>query len=159
MALASAREKTNVAAMTAYYATDWTIAADGISLGPRKWRDWNSPTGEDAMRFDVAGIALAFSLIAVPALAEDTIKIGYIDPLSGGGASIGEGGLKTYQYLADEINAAGGLNGKKVEIVGARQQDQSAGKPDSGAEGRRPGHPHHHPGQRLFGRPRPCPTG
>ena len=69
------------------------------------------------MRFDVAGFALAFSLVAVPALADDTIKIGYIDPLSGGGASIGEVGLKTFQYLADELNAAGGLNGKKVEIV------------------------------------------
>src|ERR1700727_1267292 len=70
------------------------------------------------MRLDVAGIALAFSLIAVPALADDTIKLGYIDPLSGGGASIGEVGLKTYQYLADEINASGGVLGKKVEIVG-----------------------------------------
>ena len=65
------------------------------------------------MRFDAASIALAFSLIAVPALADDTIKIGYIDPLSGGGASIGEIGLKTFQYLADEINASGGLLGKK----------------------------------------------
>ena len=70
------------------------------------------------MRFDVAGYALAFALAAVPALADDTIKIGYIDPLSGGGASIGEVGLKTFQYLADEINASGGLLGKKVEIVG-----------------------------------------
>jgi branched-chain amino acid transport system substrate-binding protein len=69
------------------------------------------------MQFKMAGLALAVSLVAVPALAEDTIKIGYIDPLSGGGASIGEIGLKTYQYLAGEINAAGGLNGKKVEIV------------------------------------------
>jgi branched-chain amino acid transport system substrate-binding protein len=56
-------------------------------------------------------------LSAAPALAQDTIKIGYIDPLSGGGASVGEGGLKTYNYLADEINAAGGVNGKKLEIV------------------------------------------
>src|SRR6202522_1398066 len=70
------------------------------------------------MRFDVACVALAFSFIAVPALADDAIKIGYIDPLSGGGASIGAVGLKTYQYLADEINASGGLLGKKVEIVG-----------------------------------------
>ena len=70
------------------------------------------------MRFDVAGYALAFAIAAVPALADDTIKIGYIDPLSGGGASIGEIGLKTFQYLADEINASGGLLGKKVEIVG-----------------------------------------
>ena len=57
------------------------------------------------------------ALLAAPAFADDTIKIGYIDPLSGGGASIGGVGLKTFQYLADEINAAGGLNGKKVEIV------------------------------------------
>src|SRR5271167_303391 len=73
---------------------------------------------EDTMKLDAAGCALAFALVAAPALADDTIKIGYIDPLSGGGASIGEIGLKTFQYLADEINASGGLLGKKVEIVG-----------------------------------------
>jgi branched-chain amino acid transport system substrate-binding protein len=60
---------------------------------------------------------LCAGFIAVPALAEDTVKIGYIDPLSGGGASIGAIGLKTFQYLADELNAAGGVNGQKVEIV------------------------------------------
>jgi len=63
------------------------------------------------------GIALCASFFVVPAFADDTVKIGYIDPLSGGGASIGEVGLKTFQYLADELNAAGGLNGKKIEIV------------------------------------------
>jgi Periplasmic binding protein len=41
-----------------------------------------------------------------------------IDPLSGGGASIGESALKTFQYLVDELNANGGLNGKRVEFVG-----------------------------------------
>jgi branched-chain amino acid transport system substrate-binding protein len=65
----------------------------------------------------MGSIVVALMALATPALAEDTIKIAYIDPLSGGGASIGEVGLKTYKYLADEINAAGGLNGKKVEIV------------------------------------------
>ena len=62
-------------------------------------------------------VRLALGLAAAPALAQDTVKIGYIDPLSGGGGSVGEGGLKTYNYLADEINAAGGVNGKKLEIV------------------------------------------
>ena len=38
------------------------------------------------------------------AMAQDTVKIGYIDPLSGGGASVGEVGLKTFQFLADEID-------------------------------------------------------
>ncbi|MEI9922565.1 MAG: branched-chain amino acid ABC transporter substrate-binding protein [Bradyrhizobium sp.] len=51
------------------------------------------------------------------AMAQETLKIGYIDPLSGGGASVGEVGLKTFQFLADEVNAKGGIQGKKVEIV------------------------------------------
>ena len=66
----------------------------------------------------MGSIVVALMALATPALAEDTIKIAYIDPLSGGGASVGEVGLKTFKYLADEINAAGGMNGKKVEIVG-----------------------------------------
>src|SRR6202521_607351 len=62
---------------------------------------------------------LALGVVAVPSFgANDTLKIAYIDPLSGGGASIGEVGLKTFQFLADELNAKGGLLGKKVEIVG-----------------------------------------
>jgi len=63
------------------------------------------------------GVALCAGFLVVPALADDTVKIGYIDPLSGGGASIGAIGLKTFQYLADDLNAAGGMNGKKVEVV------------------------------------------
>jgi len=53
-----------------------------------------------------------------PAAAQDTVKVAFVDPLSGGGASIGEVGLKTFQFLADEINAKGGVLGKKLEIVG-----------------------------------------
>ena len=56
--------------------------------------------------------------VSIHASAQDTVKIAYIDPLSGGGASIGEVGLKTFQFLADEINAKGGVLGKKLEIVG-----------------------------------------
>jgi branched-chain amino acid transport system substrate-binding protein len=70
------------------------------------------------MNVRALGVALIVSLFAVPASADDTVKVGFIDPLSGGGASIGEVGLRTFRFLADEINASGGLNGKKVEIVG-----------------------------------------
>jgi len=69
------------------------------------------------MRKLIATMLLALPLAASAAWAEDTVKIGYIDPLSGGGASIGEIGLKHFQFLADELNAKGGLLGKKVEIV------------------------------------------
>ncbi|WNV09195.1 branched-chain amino acid ABC transporter substrate-binding protein [Tardiphaga sp. 709] len=61
--------------------------------------------------------SIALPLLGSTAMAQETVKIGYIDPLSGGGASVGEVGLKTFQFLADELNAKGGILGKKVEIV------------------------------------------
>jgi branched-chain amino acid transport system substrate-binding protein len=69
------------------------------------------------MRKLILAAAIALPMLGGSAFAEDTVKIGYIDPLSGGGASVGEVGLKTYQFLADELNAQGGILGKKVEIV------------------------------------------
>jgi branched-chain amino acid transport system substrate-binding protein len=65
----------------------------------------------------VTAAAVALPMFGIAAKAEDTVKIGYIDPLSGGGASVGEVGLKTFQFMADELNAKGGILGKKVEIV------------------------------------------
>jgi branched-chain amino acid transport system substrate-binding protein len=59
----------------------------------------------------------ALVLTAGQSLAQDTIKIAYIDPLSGPGATVGEVGLKTFQFLADELNAKGGAAGKKFEIL------------------------------------------
>ena len=49
------------------------------------------------MKVKMLSVALCAGLFVVPAFADDTVKIGYIDPLSGGGASIGEVGLKTFQ--------------------------------------------------------------
>src|SRR3954454_22123189 len=69
------------------------------------------------MRKLTLAIVLIAPMLGHGASAEDSIKIGYIDPLSGGGASVGEVGLKTFQFLADELNAKGGILGKKVEIV------------------------------------------
>ena len=60
-------------------------------------------------------IAAALALGAFPAHAD--VKIGYIDPLSGGGATIGEHGLKQLQFLAETINAKGGVLGQKLEVV------------------------------------------
>jgi branched-chain amino acid transport system substrate-binding protein len=69
------------------------------------------------MRKLTLAIAVIAPMLGHAASAEDTLKIGYIDPLSGGGASVGEGGLKTFQYLADELNAKGGILGHKIEIL------------------------------------------
>ncbi|MGO9048867.1 MAG: branched-chain amino acid ABC transporter substrate-binding protein [Xanthobacteraceae bacterium] len=65
-----------------------------------------------------ATAATGAALVAfTPAWGEDVVKIAYIDPLSGGGASIGEVGLKTFNYLGEATNAQGGIVGRKLEIV------------------------------------------
>ena len=63
-----------------------------------------------------AALGAAVVLFSLGAHAQ-TIKIAYIDPLSGAFANIGEAGLKHFQAMADEINAKGGVLGKKIEIV------------------------------------------
>jgi len=62
---------------------------------------------------------LCFGLaLGASATAQAQIKIAYIDPLSGAFASIGEFGLKSFQAIAEDINAKGGvLGGQKLEIV------------------------------------------
>lgn len=62
--------------------------------------------------------AALFTMMAMPAAAQDTIKIAYIDPLSGAFANVGDAGYRHFQYMADLINAKGGvLGGKKFQIV------------------------------------------
>jgi branched-chain amino acid transport system substrate-binding protein len=50
--------------------------------------------------------------------AKETVRIAFVDPLSGGGSGTGETGLKTYQFIADQLNAKGAVPGKRLEIVG-----------------------------------------
>ena len=49
--------------------------------------------------------------------AQDTIKIGATEPLSGTFKDIGERYLEGVQYAAKVINESGGLLGKKVEVI------------------------------------------
>jgi branched-chain amino acid transport system substrate-binding protein len=49
--------------------------------------------------------------------ADDTIKIGYIDPFSGAFAAGGDTSLKQFQFIIDGINAKGGALGRKFELV------------------------------------------
>lgn len=59
------------------------------------------------------------TLSAFSAQAAETIKIGFIDPLSGPFAATGTNGLKQFEYAVDVlVNQKGGvLGGKKFEIV------------------------------------------
>jgi len=68
-------------------------------------------------RLWILGIVAAAMMVAAPALAADTIKIGATEPLSGTFKDIGERYLEGVQYAAKVINESGGLLGKKVEVV------------------------------------------
>jgi branched-chain amino acid transport system substrate-binding protein len=64
------------------------------------------------------GLALAVAASApLVARAEDTIKVGFPIPLSGPTAVYGEPILKGAQMAVQEINAAGGVLGKKLELL------------------------------------------
>lgn len=63
------------------------------------------------------GLVLIVGLMTAAALAADTIKLGCVEPLSGTFKDIGERYLAGVQYAAEEINAAGGLLGRKVEVL------------------------------------------
>lgn len=47
----------------------------------------------------------------------EVIKIGVVTPLTGDVATFGQSTKKAVEMAAEEINAAGGINGKKVELV------------------------------------------
>lgn len=61
--------------------------------------------------------AVLLAGVALPAMAEDTIKIGLIDPLSGTFSQQGDATLKQFAYLFNLVNADGGALGKKFELV------------------------------------------
>jgi ABC-type branched-subunit amino acid transport system substrate-binding protein len=49
--------------------------------------------------------------------AADTIKIGFLGPLSGALAVVGQTNLNCLMLAVDEINSTGGLGGRKLEVV------------------------------------------
>jgi branched-chain amino acid transport system substrate-binding protein len=69
----------------------------------------------------IGAIAMAaWGLMAGGVLAQssDTVKIAYIEPLSGFMANVGESGAKNFRFIIDQVNAKGGvLGGKKLELV------------------------------------------
>jgi branched-chain amino acid transport system substrate-binding protein len=56
-------------------------------------------------------------LLGGPAVAQNTIKVGVPMPLSGPAALYGEPAVKGMRMFVDEINAAGGVLGKQIELV------------------------------------------
>jgi branched-chain amino acid transport system substrate-binding protein len=64
-----------------------------------------------------AGAALAVFSVPVKAQSANPIKIGFSMALTGGLAIGGRAALLAYQIWAEDVNAKGGLLGRKVELV------------------------------------------
>ena len=68
-------------------------------------------------RLCFAFVAVSLAIAACPAVAQQTIKVAYVDPFSGPFASGGDEFLKVFAYILDKVNADGGALGKKFELV------------------------------------------
>lgn len=66
-------------------------------------------------RFIVAAVLLAAA--GLPALAQDTVKVGVVTSITGRFAEFGEQHRAGLQAALEDVNAAGGVNGVPVELV------------------------------------------
>ncbi|OYZ90308.1 MAG: hypothetical protein B7X99_17425 [Rhizobiales bacterium 17-65-6] len=73
-------------------------------------------------RAAILGLGAAV-LMGTPVFAQETIKVGLVAALSGQSAKSGEAITRGLEVAIDEINAAGGVLGKKIELV--RRDDES----------------------------------
>jgi len=73
-------------------------------------------TGNKKLIAAAAGLMFALA-VPVSALAADTIKIGVAGPHSGDLASYGLPSVNAAKIVAEKINAQGGINGMKIELL------------------------------------------
>jgi branched-chain amino acid transport system substrate-binding protein len=62
-------------------------------------------------------LAVLASFVAGPALAQEAIKIGFFAPITGPAAADGASAKQAVELAAKEVNAGGGIMGRKVELV------------------------------------------
>lgn len=68
-------------------------------------------------RMALAVLLVLGTLFSASVHAADTIKIAYIEPMSGPLANVGDAGLKHFRYKIDKMNEEGGVLGRKFEVV------------------------------------------
>jgi branched-chain amino acid transport system substrate-binding protein len=71
-------------------------------------------------------LSFVVSLFASSLFAVETLKVGVILPLTGKQAKFGEIEKQSFEMAAEEINAKGGVEGKKIELL----IEDTQGKPD-----------------------------
>jgi branched-chain amino acid transport system substrate-binding protein len=87
---------------------------------------------EEAMKkgFFLAGLVfmVVFGFALSSSFAQGTVKVGIVLPLTGAEASFGEIEKQSFDLALAEINAAGGIKGKKMELL----IEDDTGRPDVG---------------------------
>ena len=71
------------------------------------------------------GAAIGGALLALSAAAAEPIKLGFFMSMTGRDASFGETSLRGAQMAVEEINAAGGILGRPLELVVADNRSQA----------------------------------
>jgi ABC-type branched-subunit amino acid transport system substrate-binding protein len=73
----------------------------------------------------LGGAAAAITVASVPGVVRAqpaTIRLGTLTPLTGSGGSYGPSMRKAMEWVAQEVNAAGGVNGRRVQLVSEDDQ-------------------------------------
>jgi branched-chain amino acid transport system substrate-binding protein len=72
---------------------------------------------KQASALGIAGVGAALGFPAIVRAQADTIKIGHLTPRTGFLGQIGEFGVKGATLAVEEANAAGGVLGRKIELI------------------------------------------
>jgi branched-chain amino acid transport system substrate-binding protein len=83
------------------------------------------PTRKMLLSLIAFALTLCATTVTVPS---QTVKVGVVLPLTGSEAAFGEIERNSFQLALDEINAKGGVKGKKIELI----FEDDTGKPDVG---------------------------
>lgn len=89
--------------------------------------------GAGIARIAVSGVIIALAMVfalGATALGAKPIKIGYVGGISGACAGLTHSVLKAMKIAVSEINGAGGVLGRKIEVI----YRDSKTKPDEGAK-------------------------
>ena len=78
------------------------------------------------MAVAICAVSLLMTGCGSDKAAGDTIKIGAIGEMTGGNASYGTSMMRGFNMAVKEINANGGINGKKIALVEADTKSEPA---------------------------------
>src|ERR1700748_3894452 len=81
--------------------------------------------------FGVVALLATASLSLTPARAEDTIKLGVLEPFTGPWAKNGNESYVAMEIARDMINEKGGIRGDKIAFIRGDAPDPSAGKSEA----------------------------